>query len=139
MLPSRFALALSIVLPTFPFYQVFAAQLPDLHDDCTTGWVLSSLKANVFGKYRRYISESLLLTEIIDPEMQRETLRDEQHRVGRKFCHATARLSDGTERDLWYLIEYPWGFAGAPLSSVEFCIAGLDPWHVYGNNCSTVR
>ncbi|MFC3071784.1 hypothetical protein [Shinella pollutisoli] len=58
--------------------------------------------------------------------------------VERHYCHADIALSDGGRHDLWYLVEHGMGFAGYGLH-VEFCVAGLDPWHVYGAACRSLR
>jgi len=58
--------------------------------------------------------------------------------VERRYCHATAALSDGRSRTVWYLIENPMGFAGFG-SNVEFCMSGFDRWHVYNGNCRVLR
>lgn len=58
--------------------------------------------------------------------------------VERRYCHATAALSDGQSRDVWYLIEHPMGFVGLG-SNVEFCVAGFDRWRVYSGNCRVLR
>lgn len=64
--------------------------------------------------------------------------RDETHRVERRYCQTRVTMSDGRQRELWYLIEGTFGFAGLG-SSVEFCVSGLDPWHVYGAHCKSLR
>ena len=140
MFASRIALALGLVIASLPVYRANAWELPRSEDFCDTGWVLKALKANVDSKYRHYNGTKLFLTDIINPQMTYERERDELHKVGRKFCHATVRMNDGSQRDMWYLLESPWGFAGMPkIAGLEFCIAGLDPWHVYGKNCATIR
>ena len=140
MLPTRAALALSLVLSSLAFSPANARILPDPNDYCTTAWVTTAIKRQVDSKYRRYIGRDLFLIDIVNPRLTLEMPRDEMHNVGRQFCHARAVMSDGRDRDLWYLLEKPWGFAGMPgTSGLEFCISGLDPWHVYGKNCSTVR
>lgn len=63
---------------------------------------------------------------------------NDTHLVGRRYCHATAWMNDGSKRTMWYLIEEGMGFAGVR-DNVEFCISGLDPWHVYGAWCRSVR
>ena len=55
-----------------------------------------------------------------------------------QLADAKTSLTDGTERELVYVIERPWGFAGDG-RSIEFCIPGLDPWHVYGYACAAIR
>ena len=54
--------------------------------------------------------------------------------IDRRYCKATAALSNGAERTVWYLIERPMGFVGFG-SNVEFCVAGFDRWDVYGGRC----
>ena len=58
--------------------------------------------------------------------------------IERRYCQATARLSDGEDRSIWYLIEYGQGFAGIG-DNVEFCVAGFDRWNVYNAHCRVLR
>ena len=142
MFASRLALALGLVLSSLSFQPAMAwkFELPHSEDFCDTGWVLGALKTKVDATYRNYIGPRLFLVEVINPVQTYERKRDAVHKVKRKFCHATARLTDGTKRDMWYLLETPGGLAGAPkTANLEFCILGLDRWHVYGKDCSTIR
>jgi hypothetical protein len=59
--------------------------------------------------------------------------------VERLYCKASAAMSDGHTRTLWYLIEYGEGFAGAFGDNVEFCLSGLDRWNVYDGHCRVLR
>lgn len=73
----------------------------------------------------------------------------ENRPIARRYCGATAVLSDGRSRDIWYLIEEGMGFAtladGFGLanetrgSNVEFCVAGFDRWMVYNGRCRVLR
>ncbi|MEO3387681.1 hypothetical protein [Mesorhizobium sp. CAU 1741] len=58
--------------------------------------------------------------------------------IDRLYCQAKAALSDGRSRDIYYLIEWPMGFAGIG-GNVEFCVSGFDSWHVYGGRCRSLR
>jgi hypothetical protein len=58
--------------------------------------------------------------------------------VERRYCHATARLMDGQDRQIWYLIEYGRGFVGIG-DNVEFCVQGFDRWNVYNAACRVLR
>ncbi|MCR9120918.1 MAG: hypothetical protein NXH91_01425 [Phyllobacteriaceae bacterium] len=58
--------------------------------------------------------------------------------IPRRYCHATAHLSDGRERKIWYLIEGGAGFASIG-SNVEFCVSGFDRWNVYNSACRVLR
>ena len=59
--------------------------------------------------------------------------------VDRLYCRATASMSDGHTRTLWYLVEYGAGFAGFFGDNVEFCLSGLDRWNVYDGHCRVLR
>lgn len=59
--------------------------------------------------------------------------------IPRVYCRATAYMSDGQTRTLWYLVEYGEGFAGVFGDNVEFCLSGLDRWNVYNGGCRVVR
>ena len=139
----RIGLAIAVTLGALaPAATATAGELllPDPTDHCTTPWVIETLKRKVDHKFRGYTGTGLFLVEVIHPRERLDSERDETHNVARKWCHARARMNDGETRDMWYILEKPWGFAGIPvLSGLEFCIAGLDPWHVYGKNCSTIR
>lgn len=58
--------------------------------------------------------------------------------IERRYCRATARLSDGGDRTIWYLIEYGQGFASIG-DNVEFCVSGFDRWNVYNAYCRVLR
>ena len=140
---ARIALSLALTLTAaLPAGTAAAGELrlPDPTDYCTTPWVIETLKKKVDHKFRGVTRTRLFLVEVKFPRERLDHKRDETHKVARKWCHAKARMNDGVTRDMWYILEKPWGFAGIPpLSGLEFCIAGLDPWHVYGKDCSTIR
>ncbi|MCB1444251.1 MAG: hypothetical protein KDJ87_00230 [Rhizobiaceae bacterium] len=139
MLTRCLAIAIGLVAAA-PMAHAGEFRLPDSTDYCATPNVIKRLKEKVDHKFRGYTRTKLFLVDIIDPVETHARDRDDTHTVGRKWCHAKARMNDGTVRDMWYLIEKPWGFAGMPmLTSAEFCIVGLDPWKVYGKDCSTIR
>ncbi|WP_274426804.1 hypothetical protein [Chelativorans sp. YIM 93263] len=58
--------------------------------------------------------------------------------IERRYCAATALLSSGDNRPIWYLIEYGQGFAGIG-DNVEFCVSGFDRWNVYDAACRVLR
>ncbi len=62
----------------------------------------------------------------------------EKRPIARRYCGATAELSDGRRRTIWYLIEDRMGFAGVG-DGVEFCVSGFDRWFVYNGRCRVVR
>jgi len=58
--------------------------------------------------------------------------------IAKRYCGATASLSDGNRREVWYLIEDRMGFVGVG-DGVEFCVSGFDRWHVYNGHCRVLR
>jgi hypothetical protein len=142
---SRIALVFGLLAAALPLQRADASDWQQQYgeDLCGTNWVLSAIKMQNSDSFRKYHETNLVLVDIINPRLTYERQRDAEHNVDRKFCHAKVRMANGSRheiRDMWYLIEMPWGFAGTPGSSnMEFCIAGLDPWHVYGKECSTIR
>jgi hypothetical protein len=58
--------------------------------------------------------------------------------IKRNYCVADAAMTDGTTRTVFYAIEYGVGFASLG-NYVDFCVLGLDPWHVHDEACRTVR
>ncbi|WP_246272966.1 hypothetical protein [Oricola thermophila] len=65
--------------------------------------------------------------------------REDITSVDRLYCKASAGMSDGRTRTLWYMIEYGEGFAGAFGDNVEFCLSGLDRWNVHDGACRVLR
>ncbi|MCV0397758.1 MAG: hypothetical protein K5872_09630 [Rhizobiaceae bacterium] len=59
--------------------------------------------------------------------------------IERTYCQATAMMSDGHNRQVWYLVEGGQGFASIG-DNVEFCVAGFDRWYVYNSPwCRVLR
>ncbi|GAB1581667.1 phage portal protein [Phyllobacterium phragmitis] len=58
--------------------------------------------------------------------------------ITRHYCGATAVLSDGEQRPVWYLVEEGQGFASIG-DNVEFCVSGFDRWNVYDSGCRVLR
>lgn len=58
--------------------------------------------------------------------------------ISRLYCNATASMTDGQSRKIWYLIEYGQGFASIG-DNVEFCVAGFDRWNVYNAHCRILQ
>ncbi|MGV3552385.1 hypothetical protein [Rhizobium sp.] len=129
------AFATEFKLPGLP-----GVPVPDPNDYCGTPKIIENLKRDVDNKFRGVTKTKLFLVDVIDPVQHYARNRDETHKVDRRWCRAKARMNDQTVRDMWYILEKPWGLAGTPLfSSTEFCIVGLDPWKIYGKDCSTIR
>lgn len=59
--------------------------------------------------------------------------------IDRRYCGATAWLSNGQTSPVYYLIEGPkLGFASIGWH-VESCLPGFDPYRVYNTRCRSIR
>lgn len=58
--------------------------------------------------------------------------------IERDYCMAEAIMTNGDIRRVYYAIEHGAGFADLG-RYVDFCVLGLDPWHVHDGTCRTVR
>lgn len=58
--------------------------------------------------------------------------------VKRDYCVADSVMTNGMQFPVYYAIEHGLGFVGIG-SNVDFCVPGLDPWHVHDGDCRTVR
>ncbi|MFB2551161.1 hypothetical protein [Ensifer soli] len=105
---------------------------------CANTGVLTHITQRFDERALTYLKAPIAIAEIRHMSLNRLELRDATHPVEREYCQATALTSDGQHRTLWYLIERNWGFAGMG-ENVEFCLSGLDPWHVYGAHCKSLR
>lgn len=106
--------------------------------DCSDGSVLSFIDQRFDYKAHRYLQADLDIVGFDRVSNTHVDVRDETHPIQRVYCHAKVDMNDGRRRDLWYMIESGMGFAGLG-ERVRFCIAGLDPWHVDGRECRSVR
>ena len=99
-----------------------------------TGTVSSRFARNMRG----FLGLDLSIAEFGVIHESRYEPRDATHPVERRYCQAKVITTDGERRRLWYVVEDNWGYASLG-SSVEFCMSGLDPWHVYGAACKSLR
>lgn len=58
--------------------------------------------------------------------------------VRRGYCAADSIMSNGSRHTVYYAIEFGVGFASMG-NYVDFCVLGLDPWHVHDEACRAVR
>jgi hypothetical protein len=107
-------------------------------DACRSPAILGFITSDFGYRARNYLKMDIAIAEIHDMRQSRLELRDETRPIQREYCRATAIMTDGQRRALWYLIERGFGFAGIG-SNIEFCLNGLDPWYVYGAQCASLR
>lgn len=106
---------------------------------CAESWVLKKITT----RFRHQVTNvpNLPNVDIVDFQRiheHRYLPASENRMIGRRYCGATVALSDGGNREIWYLIEEGMGFASIG-DNVEFCVSGFDRWKVYNGRCRVLR
>lgn len=106
---------------------------------CAERWVLGRITRN-FAYQVRHVPNlpQVAITDFRNIFENRYLPAQEDRPIGRTYCGATAILSDGDSREIWYLIEEGQGYASLG-HNVEFCVAGFDRWYVYDGRCRVLR
>jgi capsid protein len=120
----------------------YAADLGSYVEDsgvCAESWVLSKIAR----RFRHQVRNVPNLPNVQIADFQaihehRYLPAQEDRPIGRRYCGATAIMSDGQGHDIWYLIEEGQGFASIG-DNVEFCVSGFDRWYVYNGRCRVLR
>ena len=102
---------------------------------CEAG--LGKIAARFSEKESRFWNSSL---QILDFERVREIAFSPWARgtIPRRFCQATALVSDGRKHAVYYSIGEDTGMIGASWG-VEWCVAGLDRNWAYNPRCKMAR
>ena len=106
---------------------------------CSQQSVLRSVVAD-FGYQVRHVPNlpQVAISAMSDVRLTRYEPKTNPAEIERTYCKATAVLSDGQYRSVWYMVEEGQGFAGVG-QNVEFCVDGFDRWNVYDANCRVLR
>jgi hypothetical protein len=59
--------------------------------------------------------------------------------ISRRYCSATALLSDGSSNEVVFIIEGPKLGVASIGWHVESCLPGFDPYRVYDARCRSIR
>lgn len=78
------------------------------------------------------------ISAMSDVRLTRYEPKNNPAEIERTYCRATAVLSDGQYRPVWYMVEEGQGFASMG-RNVEFCVDGFDRWYVHDANCRVLR
>lgn len=106
--------------------------------DCGTPAILKTLAKRFHHQSHEVHHDRLRIDIFDDVHEHRNYPAKELRPIARRYCGATAVLSDGRRRTLWYFIETQAGFAGWG-DNVEFCVSGFDKWNVYNAHCRIAR
>lgn len=106
---------------------------------CNQQGVLRRVVAD-FGYQVRHVPNlpQVGISAMSDVRLTRYEPKTNPAQIERTYCKATAVLSDGQYRPVWYMVEDGQGFAGVG-SNVEFCVDGFDRWYVFDASCRVLR
>ncbi len=106
---------------------------------CNQQSVLRSVVSD-FGYQVRHVPNlpQVGITAMSDVQLTRYEPKTNPAQIERTYCKATAVLSDGQYRSVWYMVEEGQGFASMG-RNVEFCVDGFDRWYVYDARCRVLR
>lgn len=101
-------------------------------------WSVLARVGEKFSYQDRHVAgEGLAITGIDHIREYNPTI--ERGLVTRRYCSATAWLSNGRKAEVAYLIEGP-GLATFSIGwHVESCVVGHDPWRVYDARCRAMK
>ncbi len=117
-----------------------AASPTVIHDDdtaCAGFGVLGHIKSHYAYAERHVLHRGFVIASIDNPRPSGHPYA-EPGWVKRDYCQADAVMSDGSAHPVFYVVEHGLGFVGIG-HDVDFCVPGLDPWHVHDGDCRTVR
>jgi len=107
------------------------------YDECAGANALARIKYNFAWAERKQWHRGFVIASIGNPRPSGHPYA-EPGLIHRDYCVADAIMTDGTQHEVYYVIEHGQGFAGIG-SDVDSCVPGLDPWHVHDGHCRTVR
>jgi hypothetical protein len=105
--------------------------------DCGAGNALARIKDRFDWAERKQWHRGFTIEQIGNPRPSGHPFV-EPGIVHRDFCMADTVMTDGNAYAVFYTIEYGVGFVGLG-TGVDFCVPGLDEWHVHDGDCRTVR
>jgi hypothetical protein len=110
---------------------------PPVATSCADPWVLGRIMERFAWAERHNWHRGFVMASIENPRPGAHPFA-EPGIIARDYCLAETVLTNGEIRSLLYTVEYGMGFASVG-RGVLFCVAGLDPWGVYGGACRPLR
>jgi hypothetical protein len=134
----RFSIPFAIAVWASPAVAAdFSAPTTVLAPTCTNAWALNRIVDRFAWAERTQWRRGFVIETISNPRPSGHPFA-EPGLVLRDYCVADSVMTNGSVHPVYYTIEHGLGFAGIG-SYVDFCVLGLDPWHVHDADCRTVR
>lgn len=120
--------------PGIGYHHLHHAALPTCDDPAVVARIPEK-----FAYYDAHVIGSGLAVSTIDGIHESALRAGGPGLIDRRYCGATAWLSNGQRHEVVYLIEGPKvGFASIGWH-VESCLPGFDPYRVYDARCRSIR
>lgn len=103
---------------------------------CSDERVLTRIVRNFAWAERRTWHRGFVIERIQNPR-QRYTVFNGPALIRHRHCVADAIMTNGRRYPVYYEIGSEMGFASIG-DGTDYCVAGLDRWHVYGRACETL-
>jgi hypothetical protein len=116
-----------------PHFALFFHAMPA----CTEPSVLSEISRKFAVYDANIIHSGLAITAIGGIRETRSS--DGPSLVDRRYCTATAQLSNGRTSEVVFLIEGPMLGKYSLGYSIDSCLPAFDPYRVYDANCRSIR
>jgi hypothetical protein len=104
---------------------------------CADAQILARITERFAWAERNTWRRGYLIAAIERPRL-RYTVFNGPSIIRHRHCRATALMTNGAKRNLFYTVSAGLGFASIG-SGVDFCLSGLDPWRVHGAACLSLR
>jgi hypothetical protein len=106
-------------------------------DRCDDPAILKRIESRFDWAEQRTWHRGFEIDEIVAPRLRYQVLNGPSI-ILHDHCIGDAVMTDGSVRTLVYAVSRGMGFASMG-DGVSFCVQGLDPWRVFGADCSTVK
>lgn len=129
-----FGLAGLALVMAFP---LSAAQASDV-STCDAPGILSTISLRFHHQSREVHHNDLVIESYTKVHQHRLEPQRKLWPIARRYCMATAHVSNGHHYAVRYFIEGGMGLASIG-DNVEFCVSGFDRWNVYNSYCRVAR
>ena len=105
---------------------------------CDTPGILSTISSRFHHQSREVHHNDLVIESYTKVHQHRLEEQRKYSPIARRYCMATAHVSNGHHYSIRYFVEGGMGLASVG-DNVEFCVSGFDRWNVYNSYCRVAR
>ena len=105
---------------------------------CDTPGILSTISSRFHHQSHEVHHNKLVIESYTKVHEHRFEPQRKLWPIARRYCMATAHVSNGHHYAVRYFIEGGMGLASVG-DNVEFCVSGFDRWNSYNSYCRVAR